>query len=154
MELWFLFSSQTCRQNTIWLDLGIEQGVGRGRAYLILSKKSPPSTPPLSKSDRDTTSGNTVGTLSFQVCERSSGFLNVFPRWIQLPKGQLRGRQSRQRHRGFSDEPRVSKRSGRSSEFRLIRLNCVGVAAASTPLCVAVSEGRPQIHIHLSAPDV
>lgn len=43
--------------------------------------------PPLSMSDRDTTSGNTVGTLSFQVCGWSSGFLNIFPSWIKLPRG-------------------------------------------------------------------
>lgn len=46
-------------------------------------KKQPPpltlNQSPLSMSDRDTTSGNTVGTLSFQVCGWSSGFLNIFP---------------------------------------------------------------------------
>lgn len=76
------------------------------------------------------------------------------PAGFSYPKGSYEADRAASVTGGFSDEPRVSERSGRSSEFRLIRLNCVGVAAASTLLCVAVNEGRPQIHIHLSGPDV
>lgn len=72
---------------------GFGNGV-RGRVNLILSTKKKKKTqvsvrpPSPGTPGRDTTSGNTVGTLSFQVWVGSSGSLNIFPRWIPLPKGR------------------------------------------------------------------